>query len=426
MNNSQDFPDHRYRQVVELSLDSIKEIALDGRVRFVNAHALARVARVDAASVVGRLWASLWPKRFRPRVQQALAAAECGESQQFEAECTNADGRRQCWLVSTSPLRNADGQIEGVLAVNRDITERRQSQQALRTLNETLQARTASATRPDEHVATVTHEQASAEVQPPGIEAELDIARAAQRLAERVAERAQEGEAVGLLLAGVVHDLNNVLQTAGAAIDVVQSRGAIVEEDQKILRMAESALQQGSIMAQRLLGFARKHPYAPERVELAALVARLLPLLQQAAGNAISVEWETTTSSSAVLVDPHTLERALLNLVINARDVCGERGKVCITVERRTLANVDVAGRRGGDYVTVSVKDDGSGIAPEIRDQLFDAYFTTKPAGKGTGLGLAQVDGAVRQVDGYIEVQSVPGQGACFTLGFPAAGLPGS
>ncbi|WP_249177248.1 sensor histidine kinase [Xanthomonas arboricola] len=328
--------------------------------------------------------------------------------------------------MSTSPLRNADGQIAGVLAVNRDITERRQSQQALRTLNQTLQARSEATTRHDEQAAAATHDQVRAEAQSPNIEVELDIARAAQRLAERVAERAQEGEAVGQLLAGVVHDLNNVLQTAGAAIDVVQSRGSIVEEDQKILRMAETALQQGSVMAQRLLGFARKHPYAPERVELNALVARLLPLLQQAAGNAISVEWETTTCDSAVLVDPHTLERALLNLVINARDVCAERGKVCITVETRTLANAGAAGRRAGDYVTVSVQDNGSGIAPEIRDQLFDAYFTTKPAGKGTGLGLAQVDGAVRQADGYIEVQSVPGQGACFTLGFPAAEPSGS
>ncbi|WP_448121515.1 two-component system sensor histidine kinase NtrB [Xanthomonas arboricola] len=421
MNSTQDFPDHRYRQVVELSLDSIKEIALDGRVRFVNAHGLARVAFVDAASVVGLPWVSLWPKRFRPRVRQALAAAERGESQQFETECTNADGQLQSWLVSTSPLRNADGRIEGVLAVNRDITERRQSQLALRTLNQTLQARTESAIHHVEPAAAATHDQVRAEAHSPSIEVELDIARAAQRLAERVAERAQEGDAVGQLLAGVVHDLNNVLQTAGAAIDVVQSRGALGEADQKILRMAETALQQGSVMAQRLLGFARKHPYAPERVELNALVARLLPLLQQAAGAAVSVEWETTTCDSAVLADPHTLERALLNLVINARDVCAVRGRVCITVATRTLADVDAAGRRAGDYVTLSVQDNGSGIAPEIRDQLFDAYFTTKPAGKGTGLGLAQVDGAVRQADGYIEVQSMPGQGACFTLGFPAA-----
>lgn len=86
-----------------------------------------------------------------------------------------------------------------------------------------------------------------------------------------------------------------------------------------------------------------------------------------------------------------------------------------------TLADADeVSARRSGDYVTIAVSDNGSGITPEVREHLFDAYFTTKPAGKGTGLGLAQVDGAVRQANGFIDVTSEPGQGACFTLGFPA------
>ncbi|WP_253254154.1 ATP-binding protein [Xanthomonas arboricola] len=109
-----------------------------------------------------------------------------------------------------------------------------------------------------------------------------------------------------------------------------------------------------------------------------------------------------------------------------ARDICGERGKACITLETRTLANVGVADRRGGDDVTLSVKDNGSDMAPEIHDQLFDAYFITKPAGEGTGWGWRKCDGAVRQADGYIGVQSVPGQGACGTLGLPAAEPPGA
>ncbi|KQQ75896.1 PAS domain-containing sensor histidine kinase [Xanthomonas sp. Leaf131] len=420
MNTTQDFPDHRYRQVVELSLDSIKEISLDGCVKFVNAHGLARVAAEHARSIVGERWSSLWPEEFRPRVEDALAAAGQGLSQQFETQCTGADGQRQFWLVSTSPLRDAHGAIEGVLAVNRDITERRQSQQALRTLNQTLSARNDPLLRQSELSGAIGHELYS-DTGERDVEGELDIARAAQRLAETVAERAQEGEAVGQLLAGVVHDLNNVLQTAGAAIEVVQSRGAVVEEDRKILRMAEGALQQGSVMAQRLLGFARKHPYAPERVDLNELVIRLLPLLQQAAGGTVSIEWTPATTSSEVLVDPHTLERALLNLVINARDVCGERGQVRIAVARRTLADTEPGtDRHCGDYVTIAVADNGSGIAPELRERLFDAYLTTKPAGKGTGLGLAQVDGAVRQANGFIDVASEPGQGACFTLGFPA------
>lgn len=374
MNTTQDFPDHRYRQVVELSLDSIKEISLDGRVQFVNAHGLARLAAEHAKPIVGGRWSLLRPEEFRHRVEDALAAAGQGMISQFEIECTGADGQHQFWLVRTSPLGDAHGGIDGVLAVNRNITERRQSQQALRTLNQTLSAHNDPLIRQSELSDAICHELHGNIGHERAVEDELDIARAAQRLAETLAERAQEEQAVGQLLAGVVHDFNNVLQTAGAAIEVVQSRGAVIEEDRKILHMAEGALQQGSIMAQRLLGFARNDPYAPEWVDLNDPVARLLPLLQQAAGNAVSIEWTPAATRSLTLVDPHTLERALLNLVINARDACGEHGKVVIAVAQCMLADADeVSARCGGDYVTIAVSDNGSGIAAEVRERLFNA-----------------------------------------------------
>ncbi len=250
--------------MVELSLDSIKEISLDGRVVFVNSHGLARVAARNADAVIGKQWASLWPEEFRPRIEEALAAAARGESQRFEAECTTDDGHRHFWLVSTNPLRAADGHVEAVLAVNRDITERRQSQQALRTLNDSLRTQPELMGPQSELADAIDQElQSYRNASAPEIEGELDIARAAQRLAEAVAERAQEGEAVGQLLAGVVHDLNNVLQTAGAAIEMVQTRASVIGQDKQLLGMAQGALQKGSIMAQRLLGFARHHPYAP-------------------------------------------------------------------------------------------------------------------------------------------------------------------
>ncbi|WDI87909.1 PAS domain-containing protein [Xanthomonas campestris pv. raphani] len=423
MNAMQDFPDHRYRQMVELSLDSIKEISLDGRVVFVNSHGLARVAAHNADAVIGKQWASLWPEEFRPRIEEALAAAARGESQRFEAECTTDDGHRHFWLVSTNPLRAADGHVEAVLAVNRDITERRQSQQALRTLNDSLRTQPELLGPQSELADAIDQElQSYRNASAPEIEGELDIARAAQRLAEAVAERAQEGEAVGQLLAGVVHDLNNVLQTAGAAIEMVQTRASVIGQDKQLLGMAQGALQKGSIMAQRLLGFARHHPYAPECIDLGDLAERLMPLLQQAAGSTVAVELHQEASQRFVLADAHSLERALLNLVINARDACAESGHIRITLGNQTTSDAtDADDRAAGEYVTLAVQDTGKGIAPDVRDRLFDAYFTTKPVGKGTGLGLAQVDGAVRQAGGFIDVESEPGQGARFILGFPAA-----
>ncbi len=147
-----------------------------------------------------------------------------------------------------------------------------------------------------------------------------------------------------------------------------------------------------------------------------------MPLLQQAAGSTVAVELHQEASLRFVLADAHSLERALLNLVINARDACAESGHIRITLGNQTTSDAtDADDRAAGEYVTLAVQDNGKGIAPDVRDRLFDAYFTTKPVGKGTGLGLAQVDGAVRQAGGFIDVESEPGHGACFILGFPAA-----
>lgn len=111
-----------------------------------------------------------------------------------------------------------------------------------------------------------------------------------------------------------------------------------------------------------------------------------------------------------------------MNLVINARDACGERGRVTLALGERQVDKVPVDEPHApGAYIVLSVQDDGPGIAPEVRKRLFEAYFTTKPAGMGTGLGLAQIRAAVRQADGFVEIDSVPGEGARFTLGFPRA-----
>ena len=175
-------------------------------------------------------------------------------------------------------------------------------------------------------------------------------------------------------------------------------------------------------MSQRLLGFARHHPYRPQLVDVAGMMEELLPLLQQAAGATIALAYRPQIAQALVQVDPHSLERAVMNLVINARDACGERGKVTLVLGERHVDEVPVDEPHApGTYIVLSVQDDGPGIAPEVRKRLFEAYFTTKPAGMGTGLGLAQIRAAVRQADGFVEIDSVPGEGACFTLGFPRA-----
>lgn len=410
----------RYRQIVELSPDSIKEVSLDGRVRFVNSHGIARIAAENAERVLGQPWSSLWPEEVRETVEEAISAAARGERRQFDAACTTPSGERRFWLVSTSPLTNAAGEVEAVLAVNRDVTERRQAEVALRTLNDSLSSQPELASAHAELADAIDEKLGHDNQRAQQLEGELNIARAAQRMAEAVAEQAQKGDAIGQLLAGMVHDFNNVLQAASGAVEMVLVRGGMDEKDRKLLGMAERALQQGATMSQRLLGFARHHPYLPENVDVGRVVQGMLPLLNQAVGLGITLDFHPESDLPLAVVDPHSLERAIMNLVVNARDACGDAGTITISTESCSIARVpEGASHAPGRYVLVKVHDTGQGIAPEVLGRLFEAYFTTKPQGKGTGLGLSQVYGTIRRANGFVDVESKPGQGACFTLGVP-------
>ncbi|WP_232087884.1 MULTISPECIES: PAS domain-containing sensor histidine kinase [Xanthomonas] len=417
------------RKVVELSADSIKCLSLSGEVLYANSHGMARMSNVVAEPGIGTQWTSLWSAEVQPLVLNALESARKGKSCDFEVQCVNAHDRHQYWHVSTSPLCDDGGEINAVLVVNRDITARRLAEFALETLKNSLRdsnrqmpARLnddrqsfdgvefpASSTAPGE------------ETEPKGDNlAELDIAKAARRVAESVAEQAQKGEAIGQLLAGVVHDLNNVLHASRSAIGLVTSRRKIGSRDMQLLSMAEKALDHGAAMSKRLLSFAANHPYVVEQTDLGALTAQMMPLLTQAVGSGVKLELLPCTETCIALMDPHLVERALMNLVINARDACGDVGLIWVVVSTSSVSETDAnLHRAAGDYISVSVRDNGEGIAPAVRARLFEAYFSTKPSGKGTGLGLAQVYGAVRQANGHVDVQSEPGHGACFTMSFP-------
>ncbi|PPT93001.1 PAS domain-containing sensor histidine kinase [Xanthomonas arboricola pv. arracaciae] len=413
-------PQDRYRQMVELSPDSIKEVGLDGTVTFVNSHGLARIASENAEHVVGHLWSSLWPEEVRGNVHDAIAAAARGECRQFDAECTTPSGERRFWFVSTSPLRNAQGEVDAVLAINRDVTERHQAEVALRTLNDSLRGRPGLVSAQNRLSDAVDARLGDAHQRARELEGELSIARAAQRVAEAVAQQAQKGDAVGQLLASMVHDFNNVLQVASGAVEMVLSRGDMDDKNLVLLGVAESALQQGAAISKRLLGFARHHPYLPESTDVGRMVQEMMPLLTQAVGLGLVLDFDIEPNLPMALVDPHSLQRAVMNLVVNARDACGDAGTITITAGSRFVQEVsEDAAHVPGGYVVLSVRDTGQGIEPEARDRLFEAYFTTKAPGKGTGLGLSQVYGTIRRANGFVDVQSTAGQGACFTLGMP-------
>lgn len=427
----------RYRQIVELSEDCIKEIDLEGVVVAVNGKGLKLLGAEHPSQVISKSWRDLWPEESRLQIDEAIRSAKNGVQVQFEACCPNFLGADRVWNVRVSPVVVA-GHVASILAVSTDVTGRNSALLAAQVLQSALDAKSSNS---EEQLAAAERREArlveelrasqsrliatntayqELEVEHFKATQGLDFAVAAQLAAQMIADQAQKGEIVGQLLAGVVHDLNNFLQSATSAIDVVMDSGELGATNARLLRIAEFALQQGAEMSQRLVGFAREHPYTPEPVKLAGLIELMEPLLSQAVGKRANLIIDSGEAGCCAMVDRNTLERALLNLVVNARDACTGFGEIKIKTGRVTISPEEsTANRISGEYVTLTVSDNGAGMSEEVMARIFDVYFTTKPPGEGSGLGLPQVHNTVRQAGGFVTIKSAPNLGATFQLAFP-------
>lgn len=407
----------RYRQIVELSHDCIKEIGRDGVVRSINTHGLGLLGVTEPKAVVGRDWVALWPEDTRPLAETALATALRNEQYEFWAHRDTFDGQSRWWHVLASPLTNAEAEVESVLVISRDVTQHRQIEEALRTLGDLPHA--AAVAAPPAVSEVLGRQQLQAEHTQ--LRGQLDIALAAQRVAERAMSQAQKGEAIGQMLAGIVHDFNNMLQTAMTSVSMVAEHPQRLQPDQrKLLGIAGEALQHGARMTRRLLGFARAHPVKPQWLDLCEVVAQMQPLLAQALGGEMQLQLTSLAGGATTYADRGSVEQAVLNLALNARDACRPGDLVSIRCGSLQVPPAQAAAmRQPGRYVTLSVSDQGEGMSEDTKSRLFEAYFTTKPEGKGTGLGLAQVYGLVRQAGGFVDVDSELGRGTTITLAFP-------
>jgi len=237
--------------------------------------------------------------------------------------------------------------------------------------------------------------------------------------------QAQKMEAVGRLAGGVAHDYNNMLGIIIGYTEMAVNKMKRTDPLHADLMEVLTAAKRSADITRQLLAFARQQTVAPKVLYLNETVEAMLKMLRRLIGEDIDLAWLPGKKVWPVKIDPAQIDQILANLCINARDAIAGVGKVTIETNNISL-NKDFCEARGGyapgDYVMLTVSDDGYGMAPETLHKIFEPFFTTKGVGKGTGLGLATVYGIVKQNNGFINVDSEPEKGSTFKIYLPRHG----
>lgn len=247
-----------------------------------------------------------------------------------------------------------------------------------------------------------------------------------QRLteAEESLRQSQKMEAVGQLTGGIAHDFNNLLTGIIGSLDMMQrklARGQQIDVNAYV-SAAMTAANRAAALTHRLLAFSRRQALDPRPVHANRLILGMEELLRRTLGEAIGLEFVEKSDLWLTRCDQNQLESALLNLTINARDAMPQGGKLIIQTSNEHLENAHEAKLRDvmpGDYICISVCDNGVGMSPEVMSRAFDPFFTTKPIGQGTGLGLSMIYGFTRQSGGYARIQSEVAKGTTVKLYLP-------
>ncbi|MEO9517836.1 MAG: ATP-binding protein [Paracoccaceae bacterium] len=242
-----------------------------------------------------------------------------------------------------------------------------------------------------------------------------------RRLAEEL-NHSQKLRAIGQLTGGVAHDFNNLLTILVGSLELARSPDSSDKEVSGAFEMALSATQRGALLTHRLLAFSRQQPLTPKSIDPVQLLLDFENLLRRSLGEQISLKVVVESGTWFCWVDRQELETVLLNLVINSRDAMPDGGKIKIKVFNTKLQDDSVGVPSDivpGPYICFAVSDNGVGMSKDTAERAFDPYFTTKPVGKGSGLGLSMAFGYAKQSGGHIAIDSVEGEGATVRLYLP-------
>jgi PAS domain S-box-containing protein len=382
----------QFRTLAEAMLNHVWTSAPDGNLDWFN----GRVYEFSGAAV-GELDGAGWAAIVHPDDigdAQALWAAALATGAPYEAEfrLRRADGVYRWHIARAVAQRGEAGTILRWIGTNTDIEDQKAATEALANLNSTLE--------------------------------QLVEERTTELMAaEHALRQSQKMEAVGQLTGGIAHDFNNLLASIIGSLELLEARARQGRLDAlpRYLDAAKGAAGRAAALTQRLLAFARGQTLDPRPVDANRLIAGMAEMFRRTVGPAVAMEVVAADGLWLTRVDPHQLENALLNLCINARDAMPDGGRLTIRTGNASLDGRAARERDlpSGQYVSICVADTGAGMPPEVIARAFDPFYTTKPLGQGSGLGLSIVYGFVRQSAGQVRINSEPGRGTTICLHLP-------
>jgi PAS domain S-box-containing protein len=370
--------ERRYRRLVEAVVDyAIFQLDVNGIVTTWNVGA-QRIKSYSADEIIGQHFSMFYTTEDRAAglPERALQIAGTEGRYGVEGWRVRKDGTKFWASVVIDAIHDEQGELIGFAKVTRDVTERYEAQNALRTTQEQLVA-------------------------------------------------SQKMEAVGQLSGGIAHDFNNLLMIVLGNLETVQRHVRQLSGAANVQRALNNALrgaQRAAALTSRLLAFSRRQPLDPKPLDVNKFITGAVEFLQRSLGETVQIEAVGNAGLWRIEVDPNQLEVALVNLAINARDAMPHGGKLTIEAanmfadEDYVRANPEVG---KGQYVALCVSDSGTGMPPDVLNRAFEPFFTTKEPGHGTGLGLSQVYGFVKQSGGHVKIYSELDQGTTIKMYFP-------
>ncbi|WEN15548.1 PAS domain-containing protein [Rhodanobacter sp. AS-Z3] len=370
---AQAMPNHAWTARVDGSLDWFNDRVYD-------------YAGMGYDELVGDRWGSIvHPDDLSQAAAGWVQAVAEGSPYQVEFRLRRADGAYRWHIARAMPIHGEHGRIERWVGTNTDIEDQKRAA-------ELLEFRIAERSR------------------------ELEAVNEELR-------QSQKMEAVGQLTGGIAHDFNNLLTGVIGGLDMMQTRLSQNrrEDAERCAGLAMQSAQRAAALTHRLLAFSRRQPLEPRVICVNDLVESMRELIDRTLGPDLQLQVTATDASWPTRCDHNQLENTLLNLVINARDAMPAGGLLTIAtgnseVPPAALAQDDPA---AGDYVCLEVSDNGSGMTPEVLAHVFEPFYTTKPLGQGTGLGLSMVYGFARQSGGFVRIESERGVGTTVRIYLP-------